>query len=68
MQTGKGERLDEGNGNSWDAVDFDDLLGAVELNDGEHKTGLLVFDSPARHGILVYSPILGSGPIVSWKF
>jgi hypothetical protein len=68
VKTSKGEHIDEGNGNSWDAVDFDDLLGYVELNAGEHKTGLLAFDSPVKHGIFAYAPNLEGDPIVTWKF
>jgi hypothetical protein len=68
VKTSKGEHIEEGGGNSWDAVDLDDLLDYVALNAGEHQTGLLVFDSPVKHGILAYAPNLAGGPIVSWKF
>jgi hypothetical protein len=68
VKTGKGEHIDEGGGSSLGAVDLDDLLGYVELNAGEHQTGLLVFDAPVKHGILAYAPNLEAGPIVTWKF
>jgi hypothetical protein len=67
VKTSKGKRIEEGGGNSWDAVDFEDLLDAV-LSAGERQTGFVVFDSPVKQGILAYAPNLEGGPIASWKF
>lgn len=66
--TKDGRRIDQGDGNSWDAVDLDETLGFAEVNAGQHKTGLLVFDSPVRHGTLAYDPNFEGEPVVSWKF
>ena len=62
------EHIDEGDGNSYDAINYDEALSYAELNAGEHKTGLLVFDSPSKHGTLNYAPNYESGPIASWTF
>lgn len=66
--TNSGERVDHGDGNSWDAVDMDDMIGYAELNAGQHKEGVLVFDSPVRHGTLAYDPNYEGEPIVAWEF
>jgi hypothetical protein len=68
VKTSNGERIDEGGGNSWDAVDFYDLLDLLVVNAGERRTGLVVFDSPVKHGVLAYAPNAKGNPIVSWKF
>jgi hypothetical protein len=66
--TGKGEHIDATDGNAFDAIDYDDALSLVELHEGEHKTGLLAFDAPSKHGKLAYAPNYEGGPIVVWKF
>jgi hypothetical protein len=66
--TGDGERVDHGDGNSYDAVDMDDMLGWAELNAGQHTTGVLVFDSPVKHGTLAYDPNYEGEPIATWEF
>lgn len=66
--TRNGTRIDAGGGNSWDAVNYDDMLGYAEVNSGQHKTGYVVFDSPVRHGTLEYDPNFEGEPIVSWEF
>lgn len=68
VQTGEGERLKEGNGNSWDAVNIDNLLDFAEPKASGDKSGKLVFDSPVKHGVLVFAPNLEGDPIASWKF
>jgi hypothetical protein len=68
VATKSGEHVDEGDGNSYDAINYDDLLSYAELNAGEHKTGLLVFDAPSKHGTLNYAPNFEGGPIASWTF
>ena len=62
------ERYEEGDGNSWDAVDLDDMLSYVTLNTGERTSGLLVFDIPEGSGELHYAPNYGGGAIATWKF
>ena len=68
VQTRTGKRVHEGNGNSWDAVDIEDLLDSAEPKAGGRKTGKLVFDSPVKHGVLVFAPNLEGDPITSWRF
>jgi hypothetical protein len=68
ITTKSGEHVDEGDGNSYDAANYDDVLSYVELNAGEHKTGLLIFDAPSKHGTLNYAPNYEGGPIASWTF
>jgi hypothetical protein len=68
VKTGSGERVSTDEGNSYDAVDYDKTMGYEELNDGEHVTKLLVFDSPSKHGTLNYSPNYEGGPIATWTF
>jgi hypothetical protein len=63
-----GTRYDLGDGNSYDAIDYDDALDWVELNAGEKKSGLLAFDLPTEHGQLAYAPNYESGPIGVWEF
>jgi hypothetical protein len=63
-----GKRFDQGGGNSWDAIDYDDQLGYAELNAGENRSGLLVFDLPMEHGTLAYAPNYDGGPIGTWEF
>jgi hypothetical protein len=66
VATKSGEHVDEGDGNSYEATT--DTLGYAELNAGEHKSGLLVFDAPSKHGTLNYAPNYEGGPIASWTF
>jgi hypothetical protein len=68
VKTGNGERVSSDEGNSYDAVDYDKTMGYEELNDGEHVTKLLVFDSPSKHGTLNYAPNYEGGPIATWTF
>jgi hypothetical protein len=68
VATRSGEHIDEGDAHSIDAADYDKVLGFAELNAGEHKTGLLVFDSPSKLGTLNYAPNYEGGPIASWSF
>jgi hypothetical protein len=68
IKTKSDERISADEGNSYDAVDYDKTMGYEELNDGEHVTKLLVFDSPSKHGTLNYSPNYEGGPIASWTF
>ena len=63
-----GTRYDLGDGNAYDAADYDDQLGYVELNAGESKSGVLVFDVPEGKGELFYAPNFEGGAIASWKF
>jgi hypothetical protein len=63
-----GTRYDHGEGNAYDAADYDDQLGYAELNAGEKKSGLLVFDLPEGSGELFYAPNFEGGAIASWKF
>lgn len=63
-----GTRYDHGEGNAYDAVDYDDQLGYAELNAGEKKSGLLVFDLPEGSGELFYAPNFEGGAIASWNF
>jgi hypothetical protein len=63
-----GTRYDHGEGNSFDATDYDDQLGYAELNAGETKSGLLVFDVPEGSGELLYAPNYEGGAIASWRF
>lgn len=63
-----GTRFDPGDGHSFDAADYDDQLGYVELNAGEKTSGLVVFDVPKPVGELAYAPNYDSGPIAFWAF
>ena len=66
--TKNGARLEAGNGNAWDAVNYDDTLGWAEVNAGQHKAGYIVFDSPVEHGTLEYDPNFEGEPVVTWEF
>jgi len=65
----RGQHFDEADGNSIFALPmsqegtFTTTLGA-----GERTSGLLVFDVPAPHGQIMYSPNLDGQPLSSWKF
>lgn len=63
-----GTRIDQGDGNSWDAIDLDDSLGYATVNAGEKRTGYIVFDVPDEHGELAYAPNWDGGPIVVWEY
>jgi hypothetical protein len=66
--TRDGQRVDTLDGNSYEAIDFNDELGYVELDAGQHKQGLLAFDSPTKHGTLNYNPNFEGEPIATWEF
>lgn len=63
-----GTRFDQGNDNSWDAIDLDDTLGYITLNAGEKTSGVLVFDVPEEHGTLAWAPNYEGGPVGAWTF
>jgi hypothetical protein len=56
-----GTRYDHGEGNAYDAADYDDQLGYAELNAGGKKSGLLVFDLSEASGELFYAPNFEGG-------
>jgi uncharacterized RDD family membrane protein YckC len=62
-----GSHFEIDNGNAYDAPGADRELDAT-LNAGESTSGTLVFDVPATHGKIVYSPVYPGGPIASWTF
>lgn len=64
----EGNRTEEGNGNAFGAVDYDDSIGFTELSSGERRTGVLVFDLEVRSGTLVYNPNYDGQPLASWDF
>jgi hypothetical protein len=43
-------------------------LDYVDLNEGETAEGWLVFDVPARHGLVVLGQSYGGGKIATWSF
>jgi hypothetical protein len=57
--------FEEGNGNALDAPGADRELFAT-LNAGESTVGTVVFDVPAKHGTIIYSPI-DQGAIARWS-
>jgi hypothetical protein len=60
--------FEEGNGNALDAPGADRELDYATLNAGEATSGTLVFDVPAKHGKIAYSPEFEGGPLGYWTF
>lgn len=60
-----GSRYDYGEGNSL-GVEGDQTIDGTTLNKGEKLTGALAFDTPSRHGRVVYAP--GDQALGEWKF
>jgi hypothetical protein len=64
-----GQHFEMGDGNSMFALPMsEDMMSAVTLGAGERTAGLLVFDVPAPHGQIMYSPNLDGQPLGSWKY
>jgi hypothetical protein len=64
----RSSHFEEGNGNALDAPGADRELDYATLNAGESSSGTLVFDVPAPHGKIAYSPVFEGGPIGYWTF
>jgi hypothetical protein len=61
----RGQDYEYSNGNSnWVPSTFN----YATLKAGETASGTLVFDVPARHGKIAYTPVISGGPIAFWKF
>jgi hypothetical protein len=59
----RSSHFEEGNGNALGAPGADRELDYATLNAGESSSGTLVFDVPAPHGKIAYSPVFEGGPI-----
>src|SRR6476620_5239153 len=48
--------------------ELDNALTSTTINKGENVVGAIVFDVPATHGTLLYSPNYQGEPIGKWVF
>jgi hypothetical protein len=48
--------------------ELDNALTSTTINKGENVVGVIVFDVPATHGTLLYSPNYQGEPIGKWVF
>jgi hypothetical protein len=62
-----GSHYDAFDGNTF-SVTADPELHANSLAKGEKLAGNIVFDVPARHGVIVYAPSMGSDAVGEWSF
>ena len=65
----RGQHFDGGDGNSMFALPMSQqMMSVMTLGAGERTSGLIVFDVPAPHGQIMYSPNLDGQPLGSWRF